>query len=551
MSAARQTPLQQACAEPCRSAQSLPRTRYRVSTRYRGERKRPAGRPAAALTRRRAAWALPPLLLAFALIALAVFFAGDAPPAQAQSGPAISFESSAYVVPEIDGQVTIFLNASAAATSGINVTVTASGGAATAGSDYTGTSWTPSILSGGTTSLFSIPITKDDSYGEGAETFTLTISAGTGYTVGTQGTATVTILDSPPGAIWQARLTVQLLSSTLFGCTSGSSTQAKNCDTPTTLSSNSFNLDGTTYTVAGIDVGTSAANFLSFGISSTLPEAIQDYTLQVGNAQFPFGRATTSSDGQREDWRNSGLTWAAGDVVDLVLLESVGWERSECDRIRTLNNTPTPPGRPSGVNAINIEATSAVLEWDPSATTPDGGSVTNYIVYVYPADETLRSARAWDFKGHENAATTYSETITGLEANTTYEARVRARTILGCRTGLSVPVTFTTPSSGSGATENPPGRLPNPQQPQPQPPAQQPTPQPTPQPQASGQPTPPPQPTPQPQASGQREPKTPAELLSDELDRQIEGEITAAEYKEYQQKIRTCHPSVAEKVIGC
>ena len=47
--------------------------------------------------------------------------------------------------------------------------------------------------------MFTIPITKDDGYGEGAETFTLTISAGTGYTVGTQGTATVTILDSPPG----------------------------------------------------------------------------------------------------------------------------------------------------------------------------------------------------------------------------------------------------------------------------------------------------------------------------------------------------------------
>ncbi len=385
--------------------------------------------------------------LALTLAVLAVLFVG-APPAQAQSTPAVSFESSAYVVPEIDGQVVIFYEASAAVTSGITITVTASGGTATAGSDYTGTSWTPSILSGGTDGLFSIPITKDDSYGEGAETFTLTISAGTGYTVGTQGTATVTILDSPPGAIWHSRLTVQLLTSTVFGCTSGSSTPAKNCNTETTLTSHRFILDGTDYTVAGIDVGTTAANFLSFGISSTLPEAIQDYTLQVGSAQFPFGRATTSSDGQREDWRNSGLTWAAGDVVDLILLPSVGSERGDCDRIRTLNNTPTPPGRPSGVNAINVEATSAVLEWDPSATTPDGGSVTNYIVYVYPADETLSSARAWDFLGHENAATTYSETLTGLTANTAYEARVRARTILGCRSGLSVPMTFTTLTGG-------------------------------------------------------------------------------------------------------
>ena len=416
------------------------------------------------MTRRRAAWALPLLLFAAALAAaLAVLFVQPAPPAQAQSTPAISFESSAYVVPEIDGQVIIFYEASAAVTSGITITVTASDGTATAGSDYTGTSWTPSILSGGDDGLFSIPITKDDSYGEGAETFTLTISAGTGYTVGTQGTATVTILDSPPGAIWHSRLTVQLLTSTVFGCTSGSSTPAKNCNTGTTLTSHRFILDGTDYTVAGLDVGTTAANFLSFGLSSTLPEAIQDYTLQVGNAQFPLGRATTSSDGQREDWRNSGLSWAAGDVVDLVLLPSVGWERSECERIRTIDNTVTPPGRPSNVNAINLETTSAVLEWDPSAPTPEGGSVTDYIVYLFSADGSTWG-EVGSFTGDENAATTYSETISGLKAGTTYEARVRARSIKGCRSGLSVPLTFTTPSGGGMGTENPPGRIPVPQQ---------------------------------------------------------------------------------------
>ena len=382
--------------------------------------------------------------LALILALLAVLFVG-APPAQAQSTPAISFESSAYVVPEIDGQVTIFLNASAAATSNIDVTVAASGGTATAGSDYTGTSWTPRILNGGTDGLFTIPITKDDSYGEGAETFTLTISAGTGYTVGTQGTATVTILDSPPGAIWQARLTAKELSATQFGCTS---TPAESCNTSTTLTSNTFTLDGTTYTIGGVGVSIGGTNQLSFVITATLPEAIEDYTLQVGSAQFPFGRGRTGSNGRFKVWSDSGLTWAAGTVVDLILLPSVGSERGDCDRIRTVNNTPTPPGRPHDLSVSNTSATQTTLSWNPSATTPDGGSVTNYIVFVYPADETLSSARAWDFLADENAATTYSETITGLTANTTYEARVRARTILGCRSGLSQPVTFTTPTGG-------------------------------------------------------------------------------------------------------
>ncbi len=428
----------------------------------------PDHRGPAMMTRRRAAWALPLLLFAAALAAaLAVLFVQPAPPAQAQSTPAISFESSAYVVPEIDGQVTIFLNASAAATSGITITVTASGGTATAGSDYTGTSWTPSILSGGTDGLFSIPITKDDSYGEGAETFTLTISAGTGYTVGTQGTATVTILDSPPGAIWQARLTVHE-HITIFGC-APSSVPERRCSTATTLTSNTFGLDGTTYTIESIRVPISGTSYLSFILTAALPEAIQDYTLQVGSAQFPFGRGTTDSDGEGETWTNAGLTWAAGTVVDLVLLPSVGWERSECERIRTIDNTVTPPGRPSNVNAINLETTSAVLEWDPSAPTPEGGSVTDYIVYFFSADGSTWG-EVGSFTGDENAATTYSETITGLKAGTTYEARVRARSIKGCRSGLSVPLTFTTPSGGGMGTENPPGRIPVPQQQQQAPP---------------------------------------------------------------------------------
>ena len=115
----------------------------------------------------------------------------------------------------------------------------------------------------------------------------------------------------------------------------------------------------------------------------------------------------------------------------------------DCDRI---NNTATPPTRPA-ITGAAVSGTSVTLSWNPPADS-HGHPVTNYIVYVYKADETLKSARAWDFLGDENAATTYSETLTGLDANTAYEARVRARTILGCRSGFSAVQSFTTGAGG-------------------------------------------------------------------------------------------------------
>ena len=115
----------------------------------------------------------------------------------------------------------------------------------------------------------------------------------------------------------------------------------------------------------------------------------------------------------------------------------------DCDRV---NNTATPPTNPA-ITGATVSGTSVTLSWNPPANS-HGHPVTNYVVYVYKADETLRSARAWDFKGHENAATTYTETLTGLAANTAYEARVRARTILGCRSGFSAVQSFTTGAGG-------------------------------------------------------------------------------------------------------
>src|SRR5262249_36916776 len=67
---------------------------------------------------------------------------------------------------------------------------------ATAGSDYTATSGTLSFGIGETSKTFTVPIT-DDTLVEGNETVNLTLTSPTnGATLGTQNTATLTIVDN-------------------------------------------------------------------------------------------------------------------------------------------------------------------------------------------------------------------------------------------------------------------------------------------------------------------------------------------------------------------
>ena len=120
-------------------------------------------------------------------------------PATAQSQPALSFSDTAYTIQEEDGQVIITVEASPAPSADLSVNVQASDGTATEGdrNDYMGTTWRVDFPVGVTTASFIIPIVKDTVL-EGSETFTLRLVArpGEGYTIGTPGTATITIVDT-------------------------------------------------------------------------------------------------------------------------------------------------------------------------------------------------------------------------------------------------------------------------------------------------------------------------------------------------------------------
>ena len=112
--------------------------------------------------------------------------------------PELTFASATYSVTEDDHPntvtLTVTVNASVAPTSDLTVNLSSAAGTATVNDDYTAPASTFTFTGGNTTKTIDVVIGFDDFY-EVAETFTLTLNGGTGYTVGTPATTTVTIID--------------------------------------------------------------------------------------------------------------------------------------------------------------------------------------------------------------------------------------------------------------------------------------------------------------------------------------------------------------------
>ncbi|NCR29201.1 MAG: hypothetical protein GPJ25_24150, partial [Microcystis aeruginosa LE13-04] len=114
----------------------------------------------------------------------------------------ISLNNINYTVNE-NGTANITLTRTNGSDGEVSVILTPSNGSATAGDDYTNTPITVTFANGQTSKTVTIPITDDSIY-EPTETVNLTISNPTGgATLGTQQTATLTIIDNDavPGVI--------------------------------------------------------------------------------------------------------------------------------------------------------------------------------------------------------------------------------------------------------------------------------------------------------------------------------------------------------------
>ncbi|MDA8008874.1 MAG: inverse autotransporter beta domain-containing protein, partial [Alphaproteobacteria bacterium] len=109
--------------------------------------------------------------------------------------PEMNMAASTLTVSESGGTANIFVNLSGESSRAATVSVTAAGGNATAGTDYTPPAGTFTINAGQTSAAIEIPIINDDPTSDDNETFDVTIAAldpGT-VTVGSDATTTVTI----------------------------------------------------------------------------------------------------------------------------------------------------------------------------------------------------------------------------------------------------------------------------------------------------------------------------------------------------------------------
>lgn len=110
----------------------------------------------------------------------------------------LQLASSSYTVSEGDGSVRVFVSRAGGSNGTASVAYATQNGTATAGSDYvaaTGTlNWANNDIA---QKFFDVTILDDGDY-EGNETFSVNLSSATGASMGSPGTATVTITDDDP-----------------------------------------------------------------------------------------------------------------------------------------------------------------------------------------------------------------------------------------------------------------------------------------------------------------------------------------------------------------
>ena len=114
--------------------------------------------------------------------------------------PTAQFTTATYNASETAGTTTITVSLSSTSTMPITVDYATSGNTATADTDYGETAGTLAFAPGDSSKTFTVSI-HDDSSSEGDETVDLTLSNPTNVSIGTPGTASLTIQDDEPPVV--------------------------------------------------------------------------------------------------------------------------------------------------------------------------------------------------------------------------------------------------------------------------------------------------------------------------------------------------------------
>ena len=200
-----------------------------------------------------------------------------------------SFTAATYNIDE-RGTAIIGMTRTGGSDGEVSVTVTATDGTATAGSDYNNSNFptTVTFANGETSKNVTIPII-DDSLLESNETINLSLSNPTnGVTIGTQNSAVLTIIDND----FKPTLTVNITAEQVTEGNTVQGTVTRNTDTtqPLTVTLvNSDNAQLTVPTTVTIPAGANSAKFNITAVDDTLIEPPKNYTIIASAAGFISG----------------------------------------------------------------------------------------------------------------------------------------------------------------------------------------------------------------------------------------------------------------------
>ena len=203
--------------------------------------------------------------------------------------------------------------------------------------------------------------------------------------------------------VWNATLRVASVGvAAEYGCSNFSFTYS--CDNTARLSGDDFTDSSTSYSVEEIVLRHSGR--LDFRVSPDIVSGTDRLVLALGNTDpvYLLLSGANSRTGDTRRWNSPGLSWSVGDTVPVKLLDLT-------------NLPPLAPATPT-VSAVSGSTTSLSVAWTAPANT-GRPAIAGYDVQ-YPAG----SSGGWT-SGPQNV-TAAPATLTGLQFNTAYQARVRA-----------------------------------------------------------------------------------------------------------------------------
>ena len=324
--------------------------------------------------------------------------------------PVVSFESASRSADEGGGSVTVMLSVSPTPKSLFVGNYTVSG-TATEGSDFLNIGRQFLVPAGVITVIRPIVIT-DDNEEENDETIILTLTDGTGYTVGNTNSHTITIMDNDKLVFSPTSLTVEEGNSGTY--------RVKLAIEPT---------GNVTVTVAG------ASGEVTVDTNSGSPG--NQNTLSFTTSDWNMDKTVTVSAGQDDDTANDEATLSHS-------ASGGGYGSVTGNLVVTVTDDDTPT--PTGVTATAGDG-QVTLSW----SNPGDGNISKYQYHLRIGD-TGNNWRGWTNISGSNA-NTVSHTVTGLTNSQIYTFVVRA--FIGSRAGPESSYVFATPMAPPGVTINP------------------------------------------------------------------------------------------------